>query len=112
MGLAKNFFSQTRKPEGFLGKMMLGTMNSGHAKLADWGFTHLPELTPESAVDLGWGRRTERRGIIEKISESTRDRGRLFRFVRSKGQGVQQDNDHSGLVRSPLGGCVEFPVPR
>ena len=53
MGLAKNFFSQTRKPEGFLGKMMLGTMNSGHAKLADWGFTHLPEITPESAVDLG-----------------------------------------------------------
>ena len=55
MGLAKNFFSQTRKPEGFLGKMMLGTMNSGHAKLADWGFTHLPEMTPESTVDLGCG---------------------------------------------------------
>ena len=55
MGLAKNFFSQTRKPEGFLGKMMLGTMNSGHAKLADWGFTHLPEMTPESMVDLGCG---------------------------------------------------------
>ena len=55
MGLAKNFFSQTRKPEGFLGKMMLGTMNSGHAKLADWGFTHLPGMSPESAVDLGCG---------------------------------------------------------
>ena len=55
MGLAKNFFSQTRKPEGFLGKMMLGTMNSGHAKLADWGFDHLPEMSPESAVDLGCG---------------------------------------------------------
>ena len=55
MSLAKNFFSQTRKPEGFLGKMMLGTMNSGHAKLADWGFDHLPEMTPESAVDLGCG---------------------------------------------------------
>ena len=55
MGLAKNFFSQTRKPEGFLGKMMLGTMNSGHAKLADWGFTHLLEMSPESAVDLGCG---------------------------------------------------------
>ena len=55
MSLAKNFFSQTRKPEGFFGKMMLGTMNSGHAKLADWGFDHLPEMTPESAVDLGCG---------------------------------------------------------
>ena len=55
MSLVKNFFSQTRKPEGFLGKMMLGTMNPGHAKLADWGFTHLPAIAPESAVDLGCG---------------------------------------------------------
>ena len=37
MVFMKNFFSQTRKPEGLLGKFMLGTMNSGHAKLADWG---------------------------------------------------------------------------
>ena len=55
MGLLERFFSQTRKPEGFWGKMMLGTMNSGHAKLADWGFTHLPAMTPENAVDLGCG---------------------------------------------------------
>ena len=55
MGLFKNYVSQTRKPEGFLGKMMLGGMNSGYAKLADWGFTHLPEMLPESAVDLGCG---------------------------------------------------------
>ena len=55
MSLSKRFFSQTRKPEGFLGKMMLGTMNSGHAKLADWGFQHLPEMIPERAVDLGCG---------------------------------------------------------
>ena len=55
MGLFKSFVSQTRKPEGLLGKMMLSGMNSGHAKLADWGFTHLPEITPKKAVDLGCG---------------------------------------------------------
>ncbi len=55
MGLFKAFVSQTRKPEGFLGKMMVSGMNSGHAKLADWGFTHLPAIAPESAVDLGCG---------------------------------------------------------
>ena len=55
MGFMKSFFSQTRKPEGFLGKLMLGTMNAGHAQLADWGFTHLPELAVEQAVDLGCG---------------------------------------------------------
>ena len=55
MGLYKDFVRQTRKPEGFLGKMMLSGMNNGHAKLADWGFTHLPDLDPEKAVDLGCG---------------------------------------------------------
>ena len=55
MSLAKRFFSQTRKPEGFLGKIMLGTMNSGHAKLADWGVSHLPDAAPNHVVDLGCG---------------------------------------------------------
>ncbi len=55
MGLFKKFVSQTRKPEGFLGKMMLSSMNSGHAKMADWGFCHIPNISPENAVDLGCG---------------------------------------------------------
>ena len=55
MALLRKFFNQTRKPEGFLGKLMLSGMNSGHAKLADWGFAHLPELSASAAVDLGCG---------------------------------------------------------
>ena len=55
MGLFKDFVSQTRKPEGLMGKMMLSTMNSGHAKMADWGLSHLPAIAPERAVDLGCG---------------------------------------------------------
>ena len=55
MGLFKDYVSQTRKPEGFLGKMMLKGMNSGHAKLADWGLGHLQNIAPESIVDLGCG---------------------------------------------------------
>ncbi len=55
MGLFQKFVSQTRMPEGFLGKMMLSSMNSGHAKMADWGFSHLPNISPESAADLGCG---------------------------------------------------------
>ena len=55
MALLRKFFNQTRKPEGFLGKLMLSAMNSGHAKLADWGLAHLPELSVLAAVDLGCG---------------------------------------------------------
>ena len=55
MGLFKSFVSQTRKPEGFLGKVMLGGMNSGHGKMADWGLLHLGRSSPLSIVELGCG---------------------------------------------------------
>ena len=55
MGIYRNFVSQTRKPEGALGKMMLNGMNSGHAKMADWGFSHLPDMSPAEIADLGCG---------------------------------------------------------
>ncbi len=55
MGLFKDYISQTRKPEGFLGKLMLRGMNAGHAKLADWGMAHLPPVSPANIADLGCG---------------------------------------------------------
>ncbi len=55
MGLFKNYVSQTRKPEGVLGTMMLKSMNSGHARMADWGLSHLPVIHPEEITDLGCG---------------------------------------------------------
>ena len=55
MNLIHRFFNQTRKPEGMLGKLMLRGMNSGHAKLADWGISHLPAQSVSQVVDLGCG---------------------------------------------------------
>ena len=55
MGLYKKFVNQTRKPECFLGKMMVSGMNSGHAKLADWGMAHLKGITPSNIAELGCG---------------------------------------------------------
>ena len=55
MGLFKKYINQTRKPEGALGKLMLQGMNSGHAKLADWGLAQLPGLSPSEILELGCG---------------------------------------------------------
>ena len=55
MGLFKKFVSQTRKPEGFLGKMMVNGMNGGHAKMADWGLSHIESVDPAEIVELGCG---------------------------------------------------------
>lgn len=55
MGLFKKFVSQTRRPEGFMGKMMVNGMNGGHAKMADWGMSHLHSIVPVEIVELGCG---------------------------------------------------------
>ena len=55
MGLFKNFVSQTRKPEGFLGKMMVNGMNGGHAKMADWGMAHIRNIAPQEILEVGCG---------------------------------------------------------
>ena len=55
MGLFKDYVNQTRKPEGFLGKMMVNGMNGGHAKMADWGMSHLRTIEPEQIAEIGCG---------------------------------------------------------
>ena len=40
MGLLSKIFSNTRKPEGFFGKMMVNGMNGGgHAQMANWALS-------------------------------------------------------------------------
>ena len=56
MGLLSKIFSNTRKPEGFWGKMMVAGMNGGsHAAMATWGldFGGVPE--EGEILDIGCG---------------------------------------------------------
>lgn len=71
MGLFKDYVSQTRKPEGLMGKMMLAGMNSGHAKLADWGLVHLSVADPQKIVDLGCGGGRNVGELLKRFPKST-----------------------------------------
>ncbi len=51
----KKFFNNTRKPKGFLGKVMLSMMNGGHALGAKWAFSHIKENKYNNILDLGCG---------------------------------------------------------
>ncbi len=88
MGLYKSFVSQTRKPEGFLGKMMVSGMNAGHARLADWGFTHFPAPTPEKAVDLGCGLfgSHERSSSVQTVDHGAGKEIRKHEYDRNRSQ--------------------------
>ncbi len=70
MELFKNYVSQTRKPEGVLGKMMLNGMNSGHAKMADWGISHLKNIAPQQIAELGCGGGRNISVLLEKYSSA------------------------------------------
>lgn len=66
MGLFRKYVNQTRKPEGFLGKLMIGGMNGGHAKLADWGISHLRDCMPDSIVELGCGGGRNAKALLKR----------------------------------------------
>jgi len=53
--MLNKFFQNTRKPEGFLGKVMLNGMNSGHTALAEWGFSHINFRPDMHILDIGCG---------------------------------------------------------
>lgn len=70
MGLFKNYINQTRKPEGVLGKMMIKGMNSGHAKMADWGMSHLQLTAPKEILDIGCGGGRNAAELLKRYPDS------------------------------------------
>ncbi len=70
MGLFKDFISQTRKPEGFLGKLMVNGMNSGHAKLAEWGMSALKGIPASNIAELGCGGGRNARELLKRYPQA------------------------------------------
>jgi len=56
MGLLSKIFSNTRKPEGFFGKLMVAGMNGGsHAAMASWGLDKTSVPQEGEILDIGCG---------------------------------------------------------
>lgn len=55
MGLLNKFFSNVANPKGLCGRLLLNGMNTGHAKLTNWGLDFI-EFKPEwTMLDIGCG---------------------------------------------------------
>ena len=67
MGLFSKIFSNTRKPEGFWGRMMVNGMNGGsHASMANWGLD-LGNVPDEGEIlDIGCGGGANLRRLMER----------------------------------------------
>ncbi|MBQ2564834.1 MAG: class I SAM-dependent methyltransferase [Oscillospiraceae bacterium] len=70
MGLLRDYFNQTRLPEGTLGKMMIRGMNSGHGAMADWGLDHLAIAPPAQITDLGCGGGRNAGALLDRYPEA------------------------------------------
>ena len=56
MGLLSKIFSNTRKPEGFFGEMMVNGMNGGgHAQMANWALSSVQIKEDSQILDIGCG---------------------------------------------------------
>ena len=56
MGLLSKIFSNTRKPEGFWGRIMVAGMNGGsHAAMASWGLDFGVVPAEGEILDIGCG---------------------------------------------------------
>src|SRR4051794_32087650 len=57
VGLGSAFYlvRQVKKPDRFAGRLFARLMNSSHAPLTDWAFTHLEIPDGATAMDVGCG---------------------------------------------------------
>lgn len=53
--IINRILQNTRKPEGFFGRMILRGMNWGHARMARWGMSHIDFLPRWHILDIGCG---------------------------------------------------------
>ena len=70
MGLFTKFLNQTRKPEGFLGRVMLRGMSFGHASVADWAMSVLDIAEPSEIIELGCGNGRDSGELMKKYPAS------------------------------------------
>ena len=71
MGFFYKLFNQCAKPEGFLGKLMIGGMNkNAHVRLADWGMSHLTSISPEEIVEIGCGGGRNAGALLDKYPDA------------------------------------------
>ena len=115
MGILKQFFNNTRKPNGWMGKLMVNGMNQGHAAVSDWGLSYFPDV-PGAAhsmlADFGCGGGRNTAELLKRFPEA-----RVTALDYSKVACDKQSNSigmrcRLGDVTLCRGMCPAFPLKR
>ena len=109
MGILKVFFNNTRKPEGLLGRCMVGSMNHAHAALADWGISYLPETGPTEIAELGCGGGRNIRALLRKYPAATVTALDYSKISVEKARSVNRKGLQAGRCRIIQGDVSHLP---
>ena len=109
MGVFKKFVAQTRKPEGFLGKLMVGSMNGGHAKLADWGMSHLGGITATSIAELGCGGGRNAAELLKRFPQAKLTAMDYSEVSVQKAKATNKDDIAAGRCNVLQGNVLSLP---
>lgn len=109
MGILKAFFNNTRKPEGLLGRCMVGSMNHAHAALADWGLSHLPKTGPTKIAELGCGGGRNIQALLRKYPASTITALDYSEISVEKARRVNREGLRTGRCRIIQGDVSHLP---
>jgi methyltransferase, UbiE/COQ5 family len=109
MGLLRSFLRNTRKPEGFLGKCMVASMNHAHAALADWGLGYLPKTGPVRIAELGCGGGRNIRALLRKSPAATVTALDYSEISVEKARNINQEELQVGRCRVIQGDVSHLP---
>lgn len=109
MGILKVFFNNTRKPEGLLGRCMVGSMNHAHAASADWGLSYLPETGLNEIAELGCGGGRNIRALLRKYSAATVTALDYSKISVEKARSVNRKGLQAGRCRIIQGDVSHLP---
>ena len=72
MGLLSKFFSNARKPEGFLSKIMVNGLNGGgHAAMANWALAMVTIGRDDRILDIGCGGGANIARLLQRTLQGT-----------------------------------------
>ncbi len=72
MGILSKIFSNTRKPEGLFGRMMVNGMNGGsHAHMAEWGLSYVDLSKTADVLDIGCGGGANIARLLQRCPKGT-----------------------------------------
>jgi ubiquinone/menaquinone biosynthesis C-methylase UbiE len=103
--------NQCKKPQGWLGRLMLRNMNARHSKLTDWGLSHIQVHPAGTILDIGCGGGRTIAKLAAHASE-----GKIFGIDHSEASVATSTRTNAALIRAGRieirqGSVSELPYP-